>query len=61
VGGTSADRRVLPRDAAREKTSFRDITVGQDGATQHAGTGSDDVTGLGSPLAERLVPALAKD
>jgi subtilase family serine protease len=45
---------------ALEKTYFRDIVSGSDGAlpADQAHTGFDDVTGLGSPLANKLVPAL---
>jgi subtilase family serine protease len=43
--------------AAPYSTDFRDITSGSDGAYS-AGTGYDEVTGLGSPLAGTLIPSL---
>ena len=38
-------------------TNYRDITIGSNGYP--AGTGYDPVTGLGSPMANNLVPGLA--
>ncbi|HZV00060.1 MAG TPA: S53 family peptidase [Planctomycetota bacterium] len=43
--------------AAPPASSFRDITSGSNGGFS-AGTGYDEVTGLGSPLAQGLIPSL---
>ncbi len=49
--------------SASYSTAYRDITVGSNGSCGSictAGPGYDFVTGLGSPLANNLVPAMAK-
>jgi kumamolisin len=44
--------------AAKAASAFNDITVGNNGAFS-AGPGWDACTGLGSPIASRLIPLLA--
>jgi subtilase family serine protease len=39
-------------------TDYRDITQGTNTSGYHTGTGYDEVTGLGSPLANSLIPKL---
>jgi kumamolisin len=44
--------------AAKAASAFNDITVGNNGAFS-AGPGWDACTGLGSPIANKLIPFLA--
>ncbi len=60
AGGTTLDgvSQTLPGLYALPARDFNDITSGSNG-TFHAGPGYDMVTGLGSPVANLLVPDLA--
>ncbi len=59
-GGTTLDgsTQTLPALYSLPAADFHDITGGGNG-TESAGPGYDQVTGLGSPVANRLVPDLA--
>ncbi len=59
-GGTTLDgaTQTLPALYSAPSADFHDITIGSNGAND-AGTGYDEVTGLGSPVANLLVPDLA--
>ena len=54
----SSDSPIYSLATAAYATDFRDITVGSNG-TYSCKTGYDCVTGLGSPRANALVPALS--
>ena len=60
AGGTTLDgpSEALPALYAISPTDFNDITSGNNGVFS-AGTGYDEVTGMGSPKADLLVPDLA--
>ncbi len=59
-GGTTLDgaTQTLPALYSLPATDFHDITTGSNG-TYSAGPGYDQVTGLGSPVANLLIPDLA--
>ncbi|MHB1557452.1 MAG: hypothetical protein ACYC61_08230 [Isosphaeraceae bacterium] len=59
-GGTTLDgaTQTLPALYSLPSADFHDITTGSNG-TYSAGPGYDQVTGLGSPVANRLIPDLA--
>ncbi len=60
LGGTTLDgvTQTLPALYSLPSTDFHDITTGSNGG-YNAGPGYDEVTGLGSPVANLLVPNLA--
>lgn len=60
AGGTTLDgpSQTLPALYSLPSSDFHDITSGSNG-TYSAGPGYDEVTGLGSPVANLLVPDLA--
>jgi hypothetical protein len=60
LGGTTLDgvTQTLPALYALPSTDFHDITTGSNGG-YNAGPGYDEVTGLGTPVANLLVPDLA--
>jgi hypothetical protein len=61
VGLSSLDGRTqtLPNLYSLPSTDFHDVTTGQNAYGQQAGPGYDLLTGLGTPVANRLVPDLA--
>jgi subtilase family serine protease len=54
---SSADAAIYSTAASAYSTNFRDVTVGNNGAYTATAL-YDFVTGLGSPLAPQLIPAL---
>jgi hypothetical protein len=60
AGGTTLDgpTQTLPALYAISPTDFNDVTSGSNGVFS-AGTGYDEVTGLGSPKADLVIPDLA--
>jgi hypothetical protein len=61
-GGTTLDgpTQTLPALYSLTTADFHDITTGSNGGFR-AGPGYDEVTGLGSPVANALIPDLASD